>query len=435
MVTETLENRKARILTVDDDRMVLAMLAITIRKAGYDIVQASSAEEALDAIAENQPDLAVLDISMPGMSGIELAQRLHDETAIPFMFLSTHTEPDIVRQAAGQGAIGYLVKPIDFAQVVSVIEAGLAHTQALKRLQYGETRLEDEHASRRQRQADLIGRYAELTELDICLQQAQGRSLRQDKPSRGSMSDVNGAVGRVYTEIEMLEGHIESLCRILDAYREIDASPALDAQARAELREIGSKLVLGLLRGDTSSLLDEYREANRRVWSIVRALKDVSLADGSNRRQRSDLHAILDTALETAGSRTGAMPAVRKEYGELPPFECLPAQLAQVFMHLFMNAAQAVDDSEQAMIDVRTGVADERIWVEISDNGCGIAPESKELIFHPFFTTRPAGTGLGLGLSMSRDIVHKHGGDITVISKMGEGSTFRVSLPQRQAPR
>lgn len=126
LVTETPETRKARILTVDDDRTTLAMLAIAIRKAGYDIVQASCAEEALDRIAENQPDLAVLDISMPGMSGIELARRLRDETAIPFMFLSSHIGSDRVRRFAAQGAVGYLRKPVDFTQVVSMIEAGLA---------------------------------------------------------------------------------------------------------------------------------------------------------------------------------------------------------------------------------------------------------------------------------------------------------------------
>lgn len=424
-MTETLENRKARILTVDDDRITLAMLAITIRKAGYEIVQASSAEEALDAIAENQPDLAVLDISMPGMSGIELAQRLREETTIPFMFLSTHVEPDIVREATGQGAIGYLVKPIDFTHVVSVIEAGLAHTQALLQLHDGATRLEEERVSGTQKQADLIGRYAELTELEIRLQHAQGRPLR---PGFDIIDACNA-----HAEIKTLEGHIESLCHILDAYRDTNASPELDAQARADLGEIGSKLVLGLLRRDSAVLLEEYREVNRRVCSIVRGLKEVSLGDGSNQWQHADLHAILDTSLEKARSRIDAMGAVRKEYGELPPIECLPAHLGEVFLNLLINAVQATGDREQAMIGVRTGIADERIWIEISDNGCGIPPENRELIFHPFFTTRPAGAGLGLGLSMSRDIIYKHAGDIEVTSKTGEGSSFRVSLPRRRA--
>jgi two-component system NtrC family sensor kinase len=416
-VTQIKEIRKARILTVDDDRTTLAMLAITIGRAGYDIVQASSAEEALDMIAESQPDLAVLDVSMPGMSGIELAQRLRAETAIPFMFLSTHTESDIVREAAGQGAIGYLVKPVDFSRVVSVIEAGLAHAHALKQLKKSETRLRNEHASRAQRQADLIGRYAELTDVEIRLQQVQARSLQR--------SDSHA-----HDETRVLEDIIESLYRIIDAYRDINTSPMLDAQARARLAAIRSKLVLGLLDRDSHALQDKCREANRRMCSIVRALKEVSLADGATQGQRNHLHALLDAALETACGRIGSMAAVRKEYGELPPMACPPAQLGQVFMHLFVNAAEAVADCEQAMIGVRTGIVDDRLWVEISDNGRGIAPENHELIFDPFFTTKPPGAGLGLGLSISREIVQKHGGDIQVSSKFGEGSMFRVMLPQ-----
>lgn len=419
----TLESRKARILTVDDDSLVLAMLAIKIRKAGYDIVQASSAEEALDVIAENQPDLAVLDISMPGMSGIELAQRLRAETDIPFMFLSTHTEADIVRQATGQGAIGYLVKPVDFTHVISVIEAGLAHTRTLHDLPN-----EHERASRCQPEADLSGRYAELVEIEILLQQAQARTSRPYETEPGCRVDDNRPTSRTHAEIKALEGHIKSVCNILDAYRGCSASPALDMQARDDLDKITGKLVLGLLRRETPALLGEYRTANRRVWCIVRALKDASLTDGSNSRQ-GDLHAILDAALESALSQTISTAAVGKEYTALTSLQHMPAELGRVFMNLFVNAAQAVAENEHALINVRTGMTAQQVWVEVSDNGCGIAQENRELIFHPFYTTRPAGAGVGLGLSMSRDIVRKHGGDIAVTSMPGAGSVFRVSLP------
>lgn len=417
IVTGIMEARRARILTVDDDRTTLAMLAITIRRAGYDIVQASSGAEALDMIAETRPDLAVLDVSMPGMSGIELAQRMRTETAIPFMFLSTHTESDIVRHAAGRGAIGYLVKPFDFTRVVSVIEAGLAHSHALKQLKKREIRLRNQHASREQRQTDLIGRYAELTEVEMRLQQAQERSSRQS----GS---------HAHDEAKILEGNIDSLCRIIEAYRDIDASPRLDARACVNLASIRSGLVLGMLRLDSHALLNNCREANRRVYSIVNALKEASLAEKSASGHPNHLHALLDVALETACSRNRNMAAVHKEYGELPSALCPPAQLGQVFMHLFVNAAEAVGDREQPVIGVRTGIADGYLWVEIIDNGCGIGPENRASMFDPFFTTKPAGTGLGLGLSISRDIVHQHGGDIQVSSRIGEGSIFRILLPQ-----
>jgi two-component system NtrC family sensor kinase len=422
-------NRKARILTVDDDRTTLAMLSIAIRKAGYDILQASSAEEALDMIAENQPDLAVLDISMPGMSGIELAQRLRDETAIPFMFLSSHTETEIVRRAAGQGAIGYLLKPLDFAQVAPVIDAGLARTQAQRQLQDADL---IEH---RRREADLMGRYAELAELEMRLQHTRRQSLLNEK-SAARMSGADEVISLAHAEIKTLEADIHRLSCILDAYQDSHASAAADNLAREELVKISSKLVLALLRRDPAILLAQYREANRRVCEIVRILKNISLAHGSDQWLYSNLHPILDSAIAAARSRTGLMAPVRKEYKEYTgpaEIECLPVQIGQVFMHLIDNAIRATAGKSQAEVIVRSGVAGERAWIEISDNGCGVAPENRQLIFQPFFTTRPIGTSLGLGLSICSDIAQHHGGDIQVAGRTGEGSTFRVSLLLRQA--
>jgi two-component system NtrC family sensor kinase len=425
-------NRKARILTVDDDRMTLAMLSIAIRKAGYDILQASSAEEALDVIAENQPDLAVLDISMPGMSGIELAQRLRDETAIPFMFLSSHTETEIVRQAAGQGAIGYLLKPLDFTRVVPVIEAGLARMRALRQRQDADL------LEQRRREADLMGRYAELTELEMRLQHTRRQSLLNEKSAVALVSEVDEVISIAHAEIKTLEADIDRLSCILDAYQDSHASPATDDLARDELVEVRSRLVLVLLRRDPSTLLAQYRDASRRVCELVRILKNISLAGESDQWECRNLHPIIDSAIVAARSRTGLVAAVRREYTEdagRAAIECLPVQLAQVFMHLIDNAIRATAGKDQAEIIVRTAAGDERASIEISDNGCGIAPENRQLIFRPFFTSRPVGTGLGLGLSICSEITQHHGGDIQVSSSMGEGSTFRVSLPLRRAAR
>ena len=72
------------------------------------------------------------------------------------------------------------------------------------------------------------------------------------------------------------------------------------------------------------------------------------------------------------------------------------------------------------------------MWLEVADNGCGIAPETVQKIFDPFFTTKPVGEGTGLGLSLSYGIIKKHHGDISVRSEPGKGTTFRVVLPIRQ---
>jgi signal transduction histidine kinase len=121
---------------------------------------------------------------------------------------------------------------------------------------------------------------------------------------------------------------------------------------------------------------------------------------------------------------------VRKEYGDLPPVECLLSQLNQVFMNLLVNAGQSIET--KGTITIRTGTQGNSVWVEISDTGKGIAPENIGRIFDPFFTTKPVGKGTGLGLSVSYSIIQKHHGRIEVESEVGKGTTFRIWLPIRQ---
>ncbi|MGZ3238408.1 MAG: response regulator, partial [Burkholderiaceae bacterium] len=125
-VIEAIQEKRRCILTVDDDPITLMMLANGMQTAGYNILQAGSAEDAIQMLSGHTPDLALLDISLPGMSGIELAKHLHKQTNIPIMFLSSHREVDIVREAVQNGAVGYLVKPIDISNIIPSIEAGLA---------------------------------------------------------------------------------------------------------------------------------------------------------------------------------------------------------------------------------------------------------------------------------------------------------------------
>jgi signal transduction histidine kinase len=109
--------------------------------------------------------------------------------------------------------------------------------------------------------------------------------------------------------------------------------------------------------------------------------------------------------------------------------ECLPSELNQVFMNLLVNAAHAIQQ-KRGTITIRTGTEGERVWIDIEDNGCGIAKENLGRIFDPFFTTKPVGKGTGLGLSLSYGIVKKHMGQIEVFSEVGVGTRFHIVLPK-----
>ncbi len=131
---------KARILIADDDRLVLATLTSGLRDVGYLTFEASDGEQAVSLCREQQPDLAILDIRMPGMDGIEAAHCLQD-LEIPFLMLSAYGDEELVEKATDLGALGYLVKPIDIEQIVPAIETALKRAEQIRKLRDSEYRL------------------------------------------------------------------------------------------------------------------------------------------------------------------------------------------------------------------------------------------------------------------------------------------------------
>src|SRR2546426_5412596 len=133
-------------------------------------------------------------------------------------------------------------------------------------------------------------------------------------------------------------------------------------------------------------------------------------------------------------------PKVRVGSGEIDRVFCraLPAiagdrdQLTQVFLNLITNALDAMEGGGRLVL--QTGIHQEddgqtMVGVSVSDTGQGISPEHRARIFEPFYTTKSDGRGTGLGLSVSLGIVRMHGGSIDVESKLGHGTTMRVTLP------
>lgn len=136
MNTPKVRTNGCHLLLVDDDRLVLSMLALALTHAGYQITTAESAEEAENCLSEGcqRPQLVILDVQMPDQNGLTLAQRLRDLDHIPFMILSAYSDAETVQKATAQGALGYAVKPIDPAQLIPAIEAALARTNDLHEL-------------------------------------------------------------------------------------------------------------------------------------------------------------------------------------------------------------------------------------------------------------------------------------------------------------
>lgn len=129
-----------QILLADDDTLVLATFGRGLRDAGYQVLVAATGQEALEVAEKEEPDLAILDIRMPGMSGVETSRQMR-ALGIPVVHLSAYDDRETLDSALDEGALGYLVKPIDVAKAIPTIEAALQRASDLFKLQQSEARL------------------------------------------------------------------------------------------------------------------------------------------------------------------------------------------------------------------------------------------------------------------------------------------------------
>ncbi|MEO6709037.1 MAG: response regulator, partial [Planctomycetota bacterium] len=179
----------------------------------------------------------------------------------------------------------------------------------------------------------------------------------------------------------------------------------------------------------------EAREAADRVRQIVKDLKIFSRAE-EDKRGAVDVQRVMESSLRMAWNEIRHRARLVKHYGAVPMVDANESRLGQVFLNLVVNAAQAIPEghADTNLITVTTR-ADARglVVVEIQDSGPGIPAEIQKQLFTPFFTTKPAGVGTGLGLTICQRIVHGLGGEISVESKLGEGTLVRVVLPASSA--
>jgi signal transduction histidine kinase len=218
---------------------------------------------------------------------------------------------------------------------------------------------------------------------------------------------------------------------VVRAYEQVEALLPQHSELFAELHRIKIQIRFEYKKRDILALLDESNQGLERVTKIVSNLKDFSHMESQDKWIMDDIHKGIESTLNVIWNELKYTCEVKKEYGVLPPVECMLSQLNQVFMNLLVNASQAIET--KGAITIRTGAIEDQVWIEISDTGMGILPENIKSIFDPFFTTKPVGKGTGLGLSVSYNIIQKHHGRIEVESEVGKGSTFRVWLPIRQS--
>ncbi|MDO8812589.1 MAG: ATP-binding protein [Gallionella sp.] len=269
------------------------------------------------------------------------------------------------------------------------------------------------------------------------LETAHNKLLQSEKMASigqlaaGVAHEINNPIGYVNSNLGSLGQYVEKLIGVMEACERAESSPYVPSLLE-EIRSLKQETDWGYLKQDVRDLLRESAEGIVRVKQIVQDLKDFSHVDQAE-WLFVDLHKGIDSTLNIVRSEIKYNAEVVKEYGIIPPVECMASQLNQVFMNMLINASHAIGEGSYGKITIRSGTKNDMAWVEFSDTGKGIAPENMKRIFDPFFTTKPVGKGTGLGLSLSFGIIEKHRGHIEVESEAGKGATFRVWLPVKQS--
>jgi signal transduction histidine kinase len=288
------------------------------------------------------------------------------------------------------------------------------------------------------RDRQLVERSLELTSQELL---ARNRELREDIERRKrlelelSQAEKLRAVGQLAagiahelnTPIQYVGDNLAFLQR---GFQEL--ASAITATVEQSTGTAQSKL--RFVQQNIPGALEAAREGCDRVAEIVSAMKIFAHPDGAD-YDAVDINRALTSTLAVARNAIKYSADVQLQLGELPLVECQVGQLNQVFLNLITNARDAIvdrygPDGARGTIAVTTRASEDRVFVEIGDNGCGIPPAAQPRIFEPFFTTKQVGRGTGQGLAISRSIVvERHGGALYFRTIPGQGTTFVVELP------
>lgn len=359
-----------RVLVVDDERDFTDLLSERLRTRGMEVRTAYNGQEALDVARIFAPEVVVLDITMPGMSGIETMYALRAEKPAPEVILLT-ADTTLGTAVAGMkgGARDYLTKPTDIDTLVSAI--GEAEGRRMENMS-------------RQRMAE-TAKLAALGEL------ATGVAHEINNPLQVVLNEA-GWIEEILGETDLENNSREQILESIDLIR----------RQGLRCKAITSKLLTLRCaldaKGATTNLLDLVHEV-----LIAR-----------------------QTQIEKMGIQ------VEKRWPEqLREVQLPDSEWSQILGNLVDNAMDALESTpvEERLLTIQADVEDAELIISVQDSGCGIEEHLLTRIFEPFFSTKEVGKGIGLGLAICHGIIEAMGGSISVRSTPGHGSTFTIKVP------
>jgi len=248
----------------------------------------------------------------------------------------------------------------------------------------------------------------ELMQNRLLIENQQKQLIQSEK-----MASVGQIAAAVVHEINTPIGAIKSNAQMMDLVIDKLTNEVSDEKAQKKLTTI--KQTNGMVI-----------DASDRVIQIVKSIKSFSRIDQSAFKD-ADLHEAIESVLILTSNLWKSRIQIVKNFSDLPSVNCYISLINQVIMNLVVNAIDAIEGGGE--IRITTGIKDQSAFISVADTGSGIPPENLMRVFEQGFTTKPVGKGSGLGLALSKDIMDKHHGQITVESEVGKGSVFTITIP------
>jgi two-component system, sensor histidine kinase len=412
---------RADILVVDDTPENLVAIDAALSDLSVNLVMARSGEEALRQLLSRDFALVLLDVRMPTMTGFETAKLIRSRERsrhLPIIFVTAHeNEPQEILEAYRLGAVDFLFKPLS----AEILRAKAGVFVQLKR-----------HAEEIERQARRL-REHELAERDLALEE-QRRALESEALRQRLAEEKRHAeaLSRQNDELERIRAELEQADRRKDEFIAVLAH---------ELRNPLSPIVTGLeLFRDAATADDTLAHAlsamRRQVSHLVRLvddLLDVSRITSGKielRKDRLSLGEVLDQAVEMTRPlyQSRRHELITDDEARDTAVLGVRVRLAQVVSNLLTNAARYTDPGGR--VELRARVNDGEVSISVKDNGTGMDPTFVQHVFDMFVQERPGRGGLGVGLTLVKSLVERHGGSVSASSNgRGQGTEVVVRLP------
>ena len=417
-------NEDVKVLIVDDEGRNLDALEVMLQPTGCTSIRATSADEALLALLRHDFAAMILDIKMPGMSGIELANLIKQRRRtqyVPILFLTAHlVDDDDILRGYGVGAVDYLSKPVKGDILRSKINVFIELYRKTRALASLNEELQRQVTARQSAQEALQRANQELelrvAERTGALEQAlvRERRARDEAERQGRIKDEFLATlsHELRTPMNAILGWVSLLARgeVTDTGRAIEV-----IQRNAQLQ---------------AKLIEDLLELNR-------------LALGTTRLEiaPTDIGSVLLAAVESLRPTAEAkqVQVAANVDTSLPQIPADSQRVQQILVNLLHNAVKFTGSG--GTVDARVTQADGHVRILVQDTGRGIAPDFLPFVFDRFRQADPSPTrgatwGLGIGLSIAKYLVKLHGGSIHAASPgLNQGATFTVELPVMGHPR